>query len=697
MNDTTSNSLLVPFQPVLLKSKPWHRRHWLILLLLIALPVILATLWFSHVFSTSSISSQRILIDAARPDAWIRSQNLSQLPRDMLTVPLIKDVLTEDFLYFYDTDEDRLSLNGSMRRISFEHQLNWKDNLLQSLAQSPADIYLWRDSSGALGYWAIGIERNGLKGVAQQIAKIKLNMDKQLSQIGSIKVDGDKVSVLQIKLSPRRTMVFAVHGERLALVSDVGMLRDEQGKLSSAAENLLEGILSDNEKTRHKIAPDLITADTEGITQSIALSSRFFAQGYAAVIPQVQGLSFDYDGKIWNSQVNLAENIPASDLQIWQQIPSNAAWCVATTINWEQVQKSLDPIKNFKTTPDLTTLFKPTGAACWYADKSSSVTKPLLIAQLNELSDKNTDKNIDKTETLSELFNWAVSTNKAYLADVRLAANLLRKENKNLTNLKLGQESLEKEMDNFDKDDWNQRKKNLKADITALKKQMKQEENNSSSELTQSRKEQNKEDLISYNKDLEDLEAEPAKHREYYQKRLAENRVEKNKSEASILRLTDALAIEQNKARQNSAPAFALNLKSQNGVTLISRKMSISKKTNPELAFTSNGAVYFSFDAALVQRGIEVYSKTYPNLYEATPSMQLAGQTPYFYLNPAQFSALFMQEGHKALPIESQGKLRSAFDFHLTSRLAALATHPKMTATVNRDSKAGWQPLNWQK
>jgi uncharacterized protein YfaA (DUF2138 family) len=690
MNDTTLNT---QFHQMLLKPKPWYRRHWLILLLSIASPVILATLWFSHVFSTSSISSQRILIDASRPDAWIRSQNLSQLPRDMLTVPLIKDVLTEDFLYFYETDEDWLSLKGSMRRISFEHQLNWKDNLVQSLAQSPADIYLWRDSSGALGYWAIGIERNGLKGVAQQIAQIKLNMDKQLSQIGSIKVDGDNVSVLQIKLSPRRTMVFAAHGERLALVSDVGMLRDEQGKLSRDAENLLEGILSEHEKTRHKIAPDLIRAHTEGTTQSIALSSRFFAQGYAAIIPQVQGLSFDYDGKTWQSQVNLAENIPAPDLQIWQQIPSNAAWCVATTIDWEQVQKSLKPIKHFKTNPNLTALFKPTGAACWYADKSSSVTKPLIIAQLNELS----DKTIDKTETLSELFNWGISTNKAYLADVRHAANLLRQENKNLTQLESRQESLEKEMDNFNKNDWNQRKKDLNADITALKKRMDQEENNSSSELIQTLKEKNQENLIYYNKRLEELEAEPAKHREYYQKALTDNTVEKKTSKELILRLTNALAIEQNNARQNSVSAFALNVKNQKGVTLISRKMSISKNTNPELAFASSGIVYFSFDTALVQRGVEVFSKTYPNLYEATPSMQTPNQTPYFYFNPAQFAALFIQEGHKALPIASQGKRRSAFDFHLTSRMAALATHAKMTATVNRDSKAGWQPLNWQK
>lgn len=150
--------------------KPWYQRKRIILPLLIATPVVAAGFWFSTVFSKSNISGNASPVDIAQPDAWVHSQNLSELPRDLLTVPLIKDVLTEDFLYFYDTDEDWLSLKGSMRRISFEHELKWQDNLLQSMAQSPADIYLWRDSSSALRYWAIGVERKDLTAVAQQLA-----------------------------------------------------------------------------------------------------------------------------------------------------------------------------------------------------------------------------------------------------------------------------------------------------------------------------------------------------------------------------------------------------------------------------------------------------------------------------------------------------------------------------------------------
>lgn len=690
-DNTHETSLETP--QISLPKRPWYRRRRLVLPLLIATPAVAAGLWFGNVFSTSSISGQNTLVELSRPDAWIHSQNLSQLPRDLLTVPLIKDVLTEDFLYFYDTDEDWLSLKGSMRRISFEHELNWQDTLVQSMAQSPADIYLWRDSSSALRYWAIGVERKGLTSVVQQLAQIKLNADKQLSQIGSVKVDGDEVPVLQMKLSPRRTMALAAHGDRLALVSDVAMLSNGEGKLSNTAGQLLEKMLADDEGERREIANDLVTTNQEKTTQSIALSHRFFAQGYGAVMPHVQALRFDYDGSAWRSQAYLAESTSAPDAQIWQQVPSNAAWCVATTIDWSQVQKSLEVADLLKDKPNLSTVFKPTGAACWYADESSSVTKPLLVGLLNEPSDKNTDT----AKTMNDLFNWTVSTNKTYLADVRQAAKSLRKANNQLATLKSAQTNLEKEAKAFNRKSWETRKKELKADISAFKKQMEQEEDNASSELLPQIKERNQETLTSYQNELESLENEPDEYKKRFEESLAKNKTQQDEASELIAKLTDALKAEQSSARDKSAPSFALDVKNQNGMTIISRKMPISKTTNPTMAFASDGAVYFSLDAALVQRGVAVFAKAYPNLSEAVPSMQVAGQTPYFYLNPAKFSTLFMQEGHKALPMKTKGKLRSAFDFHMTSRMMALAAHAEMTATMDSASKAGWQSLNWQK
>jgi hypothetical protein len=295
------------------------------------------------------------------------------------------------------------------------------------------------------------------------------------------------------------------------------------------------------------------------------------------------------------------------------------------------------------------------------------------------------------------LFDWAVSTNKKYLADVRQAAKTLRNATNQLASLKSEQKNLEKEAKAFNRKDWEVRKKTLKADIAAFKKQMTQEEDNASPELLPKIKERNQEYLTSYKNDLESLENAPNEYSKRFEESLDKNKTRQNETNELIAKLTDALKEEQSNARDQSAPSFALDVKTQNGMTIISRKMPIGNTTNPTMAFASGGEVYFSLDAALVQRGVAVFAKTYPNLSEAVPSIQVAGQTPYFYLNPAKFSTLFMQEGHKALPIKTKGKLRSAFDYHMTTRMTALATHGEMTATMDKAAKAGWQSLNWQK
>ena len=169
-------------------------------------------------------------ISLGTPDIWIHSQNLALLPHDLLQIPILKSVLTEDFLYFYQQDVDWLSLQGAIRRLSFEHDMNWSDHLFQNMASAPADVYLWRDGTHALKYWALSIERDPLVSVAQQLAQMKLAADKQITEVGRVKVDGDSIPLLKISLSSKRSMVLAAHGKRLVLFSDGAMARWRDGE-----------------------------------------------------------------------------------------------------------------------------------------------------------------------------------------------------------------------------------------------------------------------------------------------------------------------------------------------------------------------------------------------------------------------------------------------------------------------------------
>src|SRR5438552_987281 len=53
-------------------------------------------------------SVKPITIDAAHPDAMIRTRSLSALPHDLLKIPLAHDLLTEDFVFYYEQHPDRL-------------------------------------------------------------------------------------------------------------------------------------------------------------------------------------------------------------------------------------------------------------------------------------------------------------------------------------------------------------------------------------------------------------------------------------------------------------------------------------------------------------------------------------------------------------------------------------------------------------
>ena len=53
-------------------------------------------------------------IDLNEPDLFLDSDSLSQLPKDLLTIPFLHDVLSEDFVFYYIivNHADRLALKA---------------------------------------------------------------------------------------------------------------------------------------------------------------------------------------------------------------------------------------------------------------------------------------------------------------------------------------------------------------------------------------------------------------------------------------------------------------------------------------------------------------------------------------------------------------------------------------------------------
>jgi len=162
-----------------------------------------------------------------RPDALLETRSLSQLPKDLLTVPFLKATLTEDFVFYYETHADRLGLIGSLRRIIYEHDLKLQDSLIEQLFDQPADVALWRGADGRLKDFLLVMDRGGLAKLLEPLAKVALD-DTQLSVFGTLKVGGDDVPLYQLSYNASKSLLFASRGDKLVVLSNPAKYYDSR-------------------------------------------------------------------------------------------------------------------------------------------------------------------------------------------------------------------------------------------------------------------------------------------------------------------------------------------------------------------------------------------------------------------------------------------------------------------------------------
>ena len=117
----------------------------------------------------------------------------------------------------------------------------------------------------------------------------------------------------------------------------------QDNELDDQTAKLISRLLSEDAKVRAEVIAEWqVTANAQPVhesKQTILVSNRLFAQGYAPFVPYLGALRFDFDGKQWQTQANIADN--TFNPNIWRHLPANAAFCVATPIDWAQVQTCL--------------------------------------------------------------------------------------------------------------------------------------------------------------------------------------------------------------------------------------------------------------------------------------------------------------------------------------------------------------------
>ncbi len=342
--------------------------------------------WFFHKSKAPVAELAGEKLGLSRPDGLLETHSLSQLPKDLLAVPFLRETLTEDFVFYYESHADRLGLIGSLRRIVYEHDLKLQDSLIEELFDQPADVALWRTPDGRLKDFLLVMDRGGLAKLLEPLAKVALD-DTQLSKIGDLKVAGDDVALYQLTFNAGRSLVFASHGDKLVVLSNPSKLydpgsgpSDEPGHVSTTSlEALLKG---------DKLFPEAfgLQARTPEIKQRLTVNASVLAMGYQRFIPNFAGLRFDMDEQGWHSFLAMEEqeNQPDFDFKpIWQAMPMGASACVALPLAAEQQQPLLVKLgAEASVAKALTEHMAGAAGLCWYAD--SRLYTPLLVASLKD-------------------------------------------------------------------------------------------------------------------------------------------------------------------------------------------------------------------------------------------------------------------------------------------------------------------------
>ncbi|AWM94525.1 DUF2138 domain-containing protein [Pseudomonas sp. 31-12] len=342
--------------------------------------------WFMHKPKAPPAELASDKLGMSRPDGLLETHSLSQLPKDLLAVPFLKETLTEDFVFYYEAHADRLGLIGSLRRIIYEHDLKLQDSLIEQLFDQPADVALWRGADGRLKDFLLVMDRGGLAKVLEPLAKVALD-DTQLTQLGEIKVAGDAVPLYQLTYNNSKALVFVSYGDKLVVLSNPSKLydtghgpTDERGMVSTQA---LEALLGGQ-----KLFPEAfgLPPRTPEVKQRLSVNASVLAMGYQRFIPNFAGLRFDMDDKGWHSFLAMDEldNQPDFDFKpIWQAMPMGASACVALPLAAEQQKPLLVKLGADETVAQsLTEHMAGAAGLCWYAD--SRLYTPLLVASLND-------------------------------------------------------------------------------------------------------------------------------------------------------------------------------------------------------------------------------------------------------------------------------------------------------------------------
>lgn len=283
-------------------------------------------------------SVNELAVNLAQPDVLVRSTRLSDLPKDLAQAPLLKGILTDDVVHYYQDHPTRLSLLGTLKRLAYDHQLTWSDRLVATVIDAPAELSFWRDAKGRPEYFMLVLRQNTATQALQQLAKVGLP-DDQLSVAGEIDTPKGSAKVYALKVNQRNTWLLVSAGDRLVVLSDPGLLLEADRSVARDSHAALTEVFKDVAGTASPQAASLGLVPLSGLKQQITARGDYLSFGYQ---PFFSGLDAVRVEQKTRGQWQLSAKMTPAALkawqegarQLWQAVPQGHALCVALPMDW---------------------------------------------------------------------------------------------------------------------------------------------------------------------------------------------------------------------------------------------------------------------------------------------------------------------------------------------------------------------------
>ena len=320
-------------------------------------------------------------VDLRQPAAYLATPSLTALARDLVKAPVLRDLLTEDFVFYYEAHEDRLGLGGAIKRVAYEHETTFTDDLMALALDQPAEVALWADDRGAARHWALAMTRSALAKAIQGLGAIATK-DKQLTLVAEVPLAAfglQTVPVYALNLSPRRTLAIASRGNRVVVLSDPGLLFDSQRQPDPDSSKVLAQLLS-GEEAEQGLWRRHFGLGAPGSGHALVAGGPLLALGYHRFMPALQALRVEVapGGEGLRTWVKQGAPWPASP---WAALPAQAAACTAVPVDWALARTVLSSAEKGDAAAALAEMaksFDGPAAVCWYG--KSQLHTPLFVA-----------------------------------------------------------------------------------------------------------------------------------------------------------------------------------------------------------------------------------------------------------------------------------------------------------------------------